>query len=103
MAMIIKTFARTVTTAGTRVPLSTTAIYTTAFMIRANANNTGNIYVGDSTVSASNAPPLYADETNEKEGQTVSRGKIQTFNLAKIYIDASVNGEGVRVEFLGEE
>lgn len=103
MALLIKTFARTVTTAGTRIPLSTSRIFTTAFMIRADHTNVGAIYVGDSTVAAANAPALYADETNEKEGQTVSRGKIQTFDLSKIYIDASTSGEGVKCEYIGEE
>jgi hypothetical protein len=103
MALIIKTFAKVVTTAGTAVPLSTTKLYTTAFLVQANAANTGLIYVGDSTVAASNAPYLVAGASNSKEGQTVTRGMIQTFDLSKVYIDASVNGEGVKVEYIGEE
>jgi hypothetical protein len=69
-------------------------------MIQANATNTGYIYVGDSTVSAANAPYLVAGATNEKEGQPVSRGVIQTFDLSQIYINASVAGEGVKVEYI---
>lgn len=103
MAMVIRTFARTVTTAGTAVPLSTTQIFTTAFMVRANASNTGEIYVGDANVAASNAPPLYASETNEKEGQPTNRGVIKTFDLSKIYINSSVSAEGVKCEYVAEE
>lgn len=103
MALLIKTFAKVVTTAGAAVPLSATRLYTTAFLIQADGANTGLIYVGDSTVSAATAPYLVAGASNEKEGQPVSRGVIQTFDLSKIYIDASVNGEGVKCEYIGME
>ena len=100
MALILKTFARTVATAGTAVPLSTTQLFTTAFVIQANGNNAGLIYVGDSDVSSSNAPYRSTGATNEKEGQPVSRGVIQTFDLSKIYINASSSGDGVKVEYI---
>ena len=103
MSLLLKTFARIVTTAGTRVQLSTVSIPTTAFLIQANSNNAGLIYVGDVTVEAANSPYLTAGAVNSKEGQPVSRGVIQTFDLSKIYIDASVSGEGVKVEYIGVE
>jgi len=100
MALVLRSFAVTVPTAGTAVPLTTEKIYATAFVIQANAANVGFIYVGDSTVSAANAPYLAAGATNEKEGQPVSRGVIQTFDLREIYINSSANGNGVKVEYI---
>lgn len=74
----------TVTTAGTRVVLagSTTVKSVT---IKALGTNTGIIYVGDSAVSSSNGFPLYARDT-------VS---MDISNLNVIYIDSSVNNEGI--------
>jgi hypothetical protein len=103
MALILKTFSKNVTTAGTRVALSATKLYTTAFAVRAKSANTGVIYIGDSTVTSSTGMFLASGEANSKEGKTNARGTIQTFNLEKIYIDSSVNGEGVIVEYIAEE
>lgn len=75
---------KSVTTAGTREVLgASTAIQ--GIIIKANRTNTGNIFVGDATVASSN-------------GFVLDRGAAVSFdvdNLADIYIDSSVNGEGV--------
>lgn len=74
----------TVTTAGTRVALaSTQAIHSVA--IKALGSNTGTIYVGGSTVAASNGLQL-------APGDAVS---LDIADLATVFIDSSVNGEGV--------
>lgn len=103
MALLVKTFARTVTTAGSRVQLSTTQLLTEAFTIIAKRANTGYIYSGYSDVSASNGVELAARDSNAKEGKPTNRGVIKQFDLSKVYIDSSVNGEGVIVEYLAEE
>jgi len=103
MATLIKTFAKTVTTAGTRVALSASRLMVPSFVIRANAANTGVIYIGDVTVTSANGMFLAASEANNKFGISVNGGKYREFDLSKVYIDASVNGEGVRVEYLLEE
>lgn len=78
-----------VTTAGTRVPLSSsTAIKSVT--IRAKSSNTGFIYVGSSSVSSSNGFQLSQDET-------VS---LDIDNLSKVYIDSGVSGEGVTYIYL---
>lgn len=74
----------TVTTAGTRVVLgSSTTIKSVA--IKALSTNTGIIYVGNVTVAASNGFQLKANEA-------VS---LDITNLATVYIDSSINAEGV--------
>lgn len=76
---------KTVTTAGTRVALATTQVLLSGVNIKALAANTGTIYVGDSTVSSANGYALAA-------GQSVY---VEVSNLITVYLDSSVNGEGV--------
>lgn len=83
----IGSFQKSVTTAGTRVQLDTHTCKT--FIVKAKATNTGLIYVGDVTVANSNGFILSA-------GDTVSYDASNT-NL--VYIDSSVNGEGVSCSY----
>ena len=73
----------TVTTAGTQVQLPTQAVK--AVSIKAKSTNTGLIYVGDSGVTSSNGYILSAKEAVD----------FAIDNLNRIYVDSSVNGEGV--------
>jgi len=75
---------KNVTTAGTRVVLASSQALTKGVRIRAKDANTGLIYVGGTGVSSSSdrlAPgePIWMDVNN----------------LANVWIDAAVNGEGV--------
>lgn len=75
---------QTVATAGTRVQLATTQAVK-SISVKALASNTGLIFLGNSTVASGN-------------GFQLSAGDEQSFdlaNLATVYIDASVSGEGV--------
>lgn len=74
----------TVATAGTRVTLAASQTVKSV-TIKALATNTGTIYVGSSTVAASNGLQLAA-------GEAVS---MDIANLNTVNIDSSVNGEGV--------
>jgi hypothetical protein len=78
---------KAVTSAGTPVQLTTsTSKLSTGVVVRAMAANTGKIYLGFSnTVSASTGYELSAGEAFPIEINTPS----------SIWIDASVNGEGV--------
>lgn len=84
------TTARTaVTTAGTAVPLSTTATRIGSVIIQAHLTNTGTITVGDSNVVAS---------SGSRRGITLNPGDTITIDaaqLSSLYIDSTVNGEGV--------
>ena len=75
---------KNVTTAGTRVPLGTTQKYKEINII-AKDTNTGYIYVGNSTVDSTNGAIL-------PKGGYVT---LQFIDIADVYIDSSVNGEGV--------
>ncbi len=79
----------TVTTAGTPVVLASSTA-TASMTIRAFSTNTGKIYVGSAGVSSSTGFILSADET-------VS---LDLDNLSKIFINSSVNGEGVSYIYL---
>lgn len=74
---------RTVTTAGARVQLQTQACL--GVTVKAKSANTGLIYVGDSGVTSANGHILAA-------GDAVS---LAIDNVNRLWIDASVDGEGV--------
>lgn len=83
-----------VTTAGTPVALaaSTPAKWMT---IQAYRSNTGYIAIGGSGVNASST-------TGTGTGMTLGAGEAVTLpiaNLSSIYLDATVNGEGVRFTY----
>lgn len=80
---------RSVTTAGTRVQLSTSSVPCKGVAITAEATNTGVIVVGGSTVVAS---------PSTRRGTPLAAGDTCTLdidNLNKVYLDATINGEGV--------
>ena len=79
---------KTVTTAGTAVALGTMQI-DAALLVRAHGTNTGIIAVGNDG----------ADDVTTSNGYRIAAGEAVVFdhvdNLASIYIDSAVNGEGV--------
>ena len=77
----------TVTTAGTAVQLTTTKTACKKVLITAKGGNTGNIYVGGSTIASGRGKQLVP----------LQDIWIEIDDLSKVYIDASVNGEGVDV------
>ena len=85
---------KTVTTAATRVALSTTTTPITEVTITALSTNTGIIVVGGSTVVAAAATrrgtPLAA-------GDSVG---LEVNSLASVWLDATVSGEGVSFTYL---
>lgn len=76
---------KTVTTAGTEVALAASQAILSGVRIKALAANTGIIYVGANPVTSSTGFALAA-------GEEVF---VEVANLATVYIDSSVNGEGV--------
>lgn len=75
---------KTVTTAGARVALAASTSCKSVY-IKANAANTGNIYVGGITVDSTNGITLAANDSIT----------FDITNLATVYIDSSVSLEGV--------
>lgn len=86
-ATSIASFQASVTTAGTRVQLASNACI--SLTIKAKPTNTGYIYVGDSSVSSSTGFILSASDSISYDVD----------NTDLIYIDSSVNGEGVSVTY----
>jgi hypothetical protein len=79
----------TVTTAGTRVALAgSTACRKVS--ICAKEANTGRIFYGGNAVSATSGAFLYAGASAD----------IEISNLSSVYIDSSVNGEGVQYTYV---
>lgn len=76
---------KTVTTAGTRVQLTTTSTGIHTVSVRALTGNTGLIYIGNSAVASTTGVELSA-------GDAIT---ITINDLSKVYIDSAVNGEGV--------
>lgn len=84
---------KTVTTAGTAEKLSATALPIRRAVVCALSTNTGVVVVGGSGVIAAagtrNSPYLNA-------GDTIELGSV---DLSAVYVDSTVNGEGVAVYY----
>jgi len=92
----------TVTTAGTRVQVSTTDLLVKKVIIAGHAANTGHIFLGTSNVSSTvglqlkvGAPPLVL-------GDIEIGGRDDFFNLKDMWIDSSVNGEKLSILYFSE-
>lgn len=91
----------TVSTAGTRVQLTSTATRAYAISIQAHPSNTGTIYVGDSTVASSACmAALSAGMSFDIEG-THRKDATDEFIASDYYVDASVNGDKVVWSYQG--
>lgn len=75
----------TVLTAGTPIVLGADQALTQGVRVRAALGNSGNIYVGDASVSSSN-------------GYTLSQGEsvfVPIANVHTLYVNATVNNDSV--------
>ena len=79
-----------VTTAATAERLVSTSIRVNSVTIKAKGTNTGNMFIGESDVDNTKAPLPARDAIVLNSGTPE-----MTFDLKDIYVDASVNGEGV--------
>lgn len=79
--------AKTVTTAGTRVQLSSTSVPCIDLIVQAKVGNTGRIYIAGSSVANDGSNGIYITA-----GLSLP---LSVINLTQVYIDATVNGEGV--------
>jgi hypothetical protein len=97
---ILATLNKTVTTAGTRVPLATTTFMVNQLTISPLATNTGTIYFGDSSVSSTVGLHIKKTDPSVWLGSSQIDGRDDSIDLSKVYIDASVNGDGVSILYL---
>lgn len=83
----LKTGKKTVTTAGTQVCLVSSSTPCYEVLIQALRTTGGRIYIGGSTVANDDSNGVYLTA-----GQSI---QITAQNLTQIYINSTVNGEGV--------
>lgn len=91
----LATGLKVVTNAGTRVQLSAASVPCKKVFIQANDQNTGELVIGDvNVVGASGA-------TRRGTALFASQGEwFPVSDLNLIYIDSTVNGEGVHFTYL---
>jgi hypothetical protein len=88
----------TLAAAGTEQALSPSRLTVTCFLVQASPDNVGTIYIGGSTVSATNGtrlPPGYSLEVDANTDQRIGTD----INLAEVYIDGSNTGDSVFVSY----
>ncbi len=97
----VKSFAKTVSTAATAVPLSATALVVYECVIRADPENEGNIYIGDSTGQVYPIQPGEPFRIADLQYTRISPRKNEpSVNLADVYIHSDFDGEGVYVAYI---
>lgn len=94
-----KSIEKLVTTAGTRVPLSATDLYSSQVRIKARSNNSGIVYIGGSDVASTNGYHLAAN-AEVLLGDLMREHGNEAINLKDVYVDAATNGDGVRVIYV---
>lgn len=103
MILTIRTFMKFITAAGTNESLTNLDKQVSAVLIQAESTNTGIIYVGDNTVSATN----YGAELAATDSMTIKAQEFGDINamvrLDSIYLDTSVSTDGVSVLYMQEE
>jgi|SRR5208282_3748292 len=97
----------TVASVGTPVPLSATPLVVRAFRIQPKKNygaeNTGQIYLGNSTLSRSTGAGVYAILSQEQtEGESITEQVLSSrdMDLSSVFIDSDFAGDGVLVGYL---
>lgn len=91
----------TVTTAGTRVQVSATDTPITTILVQADPNNTGYIYVGDSSVSSTRASAALGPGQSEAITSDASgRAGWDEYVLSDFYLDANTNGNKAYVSYI---
>jgi hypothetical protein len=86
-------------TANTRVQICSTQYCTPAIVLTAAHGNTGNIYIGDSSVgSASYSVVLSAGQTYTMTGITVG-GTQEDVDITTLYADTATSGNDVHVSY----
>lgn len=91
MKYALKSGAKTVTTAGTRVALSTSNVWARGLKVSAPAGNAGAVFLGDVTVAAANGISIAAGTTVSLADFVEAEPPI--VNLASIYVDSAINGD----------
>jgi hypothetical protein len=96
---VVKSLKKTVTAAGTAEALSATTLKVSRCKIKALKSNTDLIYLGDSSVDSTTGYELNAeDEISFTD--LLDNPDQNCVDLAAVFIDSAVNGEGVAVIYV---
>ena len=109
MAVTPSLITVTVTTAGTRVQVTSfTTIRPIAAYFEAVGSNTGQIYIGNSSVSSTSyyarlgIPSTTSSPSWSITGSSEGRVGATGIQLSSFYVDSSVNGDKVQVTYIYE-
>lgn len=96
---------KTVTASGTREALlSTGSIYdlrVRALRVRALTTNTGNVYIGDATITTTTFSDILAPGEVLSLSVDMDEWRAgKALNLAKIFLDVDTSGEGVSFSYV---
>ena len=94
----LASFQKAVAAAGTAEALKASSLLVKKAKLKALGTNTDLIYLGDSSVSSTVGYALAAGD--EIDLHELYHADGFALDLAEIYIDAAVNGEGVSVLYL---
>lgn len=98
MKYALKSGSKTVTTAGTRVALSSSNVWARGLRVSAPAANAGNVFLGDSSVAASNGIVIApGSQIAFSELFGLEDGSV---NLGSIYVDSATNGDKLTFAYL---
>jgi len=67
--------------------------------ITAKSGNTGDVFIGDSTVTSSNTPGLSATEQIVINGP-LTGGHQELIDLSEIFLDVTTNDDGVLLRYI---
>ncbi len=96
--MALSDGSKTVTAAGTAEALASTRTIAQFVTIQALADNTNSVYIGDSTVGSGRGIELPSALDSY---QFAPIADLYIYNLADIFIDVAVSGEGVKFTYGG--
>jgi hypothetical protein len=90
----INHFRKTVTTAGTREQMTTSNLRVPSVVIQAESDNTGRVYIGNSTVSSTNCfAHLGAGGSVSISAADFGLADAQ-IDLSQIWFDVGTSGDG---------
>jgi hypothetical protein len=88
------------TSAGTRQAISATPLLSPCVIVSAAHANSGNIYVGDASVSATRYAAVLAAKSSYTFTGPDINGCTRDIDLSTIYIDGATTNDDVQVAYL---
>ena len=99
MKLLLGHFMKTVTTAGTAEQITTANKRVPSLVFQAEVNNTGQVYVGNSTVSATDMGAELDSGDVYEFNATKYGDALAVWDISDFWIDVSVSTDGVHVSF----